>query len=114
MASIFEREKGMRWARGQRFRLSSLGVEAEARYQTALTKSREQGGRAAFDEATSAWAATLGVQPGDGLYLCELRASVRTLLELVQSLETCGVTKSEAKAALERLIHSKLAEPEGT
>jgi hypothetical protein len=110
MASIFSRDEGARWPRGQKFRLSASGSEAEAKYQLALKSSRELGGRAAFDSALQTWASHLGVRPGDGVYLCELRAA-RSLAELLAALEFSGTTKAEAKAALERLVNAKLAEP---
>lgn len=110
MTSIFDREAGPRWPRGQKFRLSPVGQEAEAAYQAALKSSREQGGRAAFEQATAAWAAQLGVKPSDGAYLSELRGSMRTVVELLEGLEGSGATKTEVKAALERLVTAKLAE----
>jgi hypothetical protein len=110
MASIFGREDGPRWPRGQKFRLSAMGTEAEAQYQAAVKSSHDRGGREAFDEAVATWAAPFGVRPGDGVYLSELRISVQTLTELAECLISCGSTKSEAKAALERLLTAKLAE----
>src|SRR5262245_4315200 len=111
MASIFGREEGTRWPRGQKFRLTAVGGEAEQRYQDVLKSAREKGGRAAFDEATAAWAAQLGVKPGDGAYLPELKSTPRTVVELVEQLQDGGATKVEVKAALDRLIAAKLAEP---
>lgn len=113
MASIFDRgdRTGRRWPRGQKFCLSPSGVDAEARYQAALRACREIGGRAAFDQATGAWAASLGLQPGDGAYLAELRSSQRSMVELVELLDDCGATTGEAKAALDRLLNANLAEP---
>src|SRR5712692_8271716 len=93
MALLFGREAGPRWPRKQKFRLSVIGTEAEADYQAVVT-----------------WAAPLGVQPGDGVYLSELRISIQTLTELVECLDSCGTTKSEASAALDRLLSAKLAE----
>jgi hypothetical protein len=110
MASIFSRDEGARWPRGQRFRLSVTGTEAEAQYQLALKFSRELGGRAAHNSALQEWASPLGVRPGDGVYLSELR-TVRSLSELLAALESSGATKAEAKAAIERLVDAKLAEP---
>jgi hypothetical protein len=110
MTSIFGREEGPRWPRGQKFRLSAMGTEAEARYQAAVRSSHDQGGRQAFDQAVNAWATPFGVRPGDGVYLSELRIAVRTLNELVESLSTSGTTKSETKAGMDRLINAKLAE----
>jgi hypothetical protein len=111
VGSIFGREEGPRWPRAQKFRLSLIGAEAEACYQAAVKASRDRGGREAFDRALAAWATPLGVRPDDGSYLAELRTSVRTLTELLECFASCGTTKTEAKAALDRLISAKLAEP---
>ncbi len=110
MASFFGREEGPRRPRKQKFRLSAIGTEAEAHYQAAIKSSQSRGGREAFDQAMATWATPLGVQPGDGVYLSELRISVQTLPELLERLASCGTTKSEAEAALERLLSAKLAE----
>jgi hypothetical protein len=110
MVSVFGREEGPRWPRKQKFRLSAIGTEAEAHYQAALKSSHDLGGRQAFDQAVAAWATSLGVQRGDGVYLSELRISVQTLTELVEGLTLCGTTKSEPAAALKRLLSAKLAE----
>jgi len=110
MTSIFGREEGPRWPRGQKFRLSAIGAEAEARYQAAVKSSHDQGGRQAFEQAVNAWATPFGIRPGDGVYLSELRISVRTLNELVECLSGSGATKSEAKAGIDRLLNAKLAE----
>jgi hypothetical protein len=110
MASVFGHQEGPRWPRMQRFRLSTIGTEAEADYQAAVKSSHSGGGREAFDHAVATWAARLGVQPGDGVFLSELRISVQTLTELVECLNSCGTTKSEATAALNRLLSAKLAE----
>ena len=110
MASLFGHKEGPRWPRRQQFRLSAIGTEAEAHYQAAVKSSHTRGGREAFDQAVATWAAPLGVQPGDGVYLSELRISIQTLTELVECLTSCGTTKSEAEAALDRLLSAKLAE----
>lgn len=110
MALLFGREPGPKWPRAQKFRLSAIGTEAEADYQAAIKSSHSRGGREAFNEAVETWAAALGVQPGDGVYLSELRTSIQTLSELVECLTSCGTTKSEATAALDRLLSAKLAE----
>jgi len=111
MPSIFGREEGTRWPRGQKFRLTALGQDAEARYQEALQGARDAGGRSAFDEATKAFAVPLGLQPGDGAFLGELKAQPRTIVDLMEQLQDGGATKAEVKAALDRLITAKLAEP---
>jgi hypothetical protein len=110
LASIFDRTPGARFPRGQKFQISPAGVEAEERYQAALQASRERGGRAALDEATAAWASALGVAPGDGVYLTELKGGARSISDLAESLESAGATKNEAKAAIERLLKAKLVD----
>jgi hypothetical protein len=111
MPSIFGREEGTRWPRGQKFRLTALGQDVEARYQSVLQEARQAGGRAAFDEATKAFAGPLSIQPGDGAYLGELKAQPRTIVELLELLQDGGATKAEVKSALDRLIAAKLTEP---
>jgi hypothetical protein len=111
MPSIFGREEGTRWPRGQKFQLTSLGRDVEGRYQAVLAEARQAGGRTAFDEATKAFAGPLGIQPGDGAYLGELKSGPRTIVELMEQLEDGGATKAEVKSALDRLIAAKLAEP---
>lgn len=110
MNSIFNREPGPRWPRGQKFRISQAGLEAEARYQQALAGSRATGGRDAHQAALASWASDAGVRPEDGLFLSELKQAPLTLPELLAALETTGATKLEAKTALERLIAANLAE----
>jgi hypothetical protein len=111
MPSIFGREEGTRWPRGQKFQLTALGRDVEARYQEALQGARNAGGRAAFDEATAAFAGPLNIKPGDGAFLGELKAEPRTIVDLLELLEDGGATKAEVKSALDRLIAAKLAEP---
>lgn len=111
MPSIFGREEGTRWPRGQKFRLTALGQDAVAKYQDVLKGAREAGGRAAFDEATKAFAAPLGLQAGDGAFLSELKAQPRTIVDLMELLQDGGATKAEVKGVLDRLIAAKLVEP---
>ncbi len=92
-----------RWPRSQRFSLSRLGSEAEASYRSAIVEARAREGRAAFELARTAWADALRAEPDDGLYLGELRQSALNLQQLVEALETCGKTRADAFAALERL-----------
>lgn len=110
MASIFGREEGPRWARGQKFRVTTAGAAAEAQYQATLKEGRERGGRTAFDELTAGWAAPLGVRPGDGVFLAEVKGTMPTLGTLLESMESSGVVKKDATAALDRLIQAKLVE----
>jgi hypothetical protein len=92
-----------RWPRSQRFSLSSLGVEAETAYRSAIVEARNREGRAAFDEARTGWAQALRVEPDDGLYLGEIRQAALNLQQIVDALETCGKTRTDALSALERL-----------
>ncbi len=76
-----------------------------------VTNSRVEGGRDALDRAAVSWAAERGVLPRDAVYLSELKATPKTLPEILEALSDCGATKTEAKAAIDRLVGSKLAEP---
>ena len=99
-----ERPARLRWPRSQRFVLSPRGVEAETQYRELIVASRSSGGRASFDQARAAWAATYQLQPDDGLYLAEVGAGPTNLPKLIAALETCGKTRPDAIAALERLV----------
>jgi len=99
-----------RWLRSQRFRLSALGNAAGASYRDAIVAARAEGGRRSFDEARSAWARRLALEPSDGLYLGELRDGPRTLDELATGLEGCGPQRSEVREVVERLIRLTMLE----
>ena len=71
-----------RWPRGQKFTLSAAGEAADRLHRDTVNGARGSG-RATLDAALAAWAAPLGVQPGDGLLLSELRGQRRGLNELV-------------------------------
>ncbi len=106
-----------RWRRAQPFSLSELGIGAEAAYRSTIVAARATEGRASFDAARTAWAQAFRVEPDDGLYLAELRQGPTTLERLVDALETCGKTRKDALAALERLFDAGLilapADPDG-
>jgi hypothetical protein len=104
MASIWDRPAPSRWPRGQRFQLSGAGEAAEESYREAMLAARVTPGRAAFDAARTGWAASLGLDPSDGVYLGALTAGARTVSELATALETCGSTLAEIRAAVERLV----------
>lgn len=93
----------LRWPRGQRFALSSKGHEAAAAYRDSMVAARSVEGRASFDAAQKAWAQTHGLGVDDGLYLAELASRPLTLREIIAALDTCGKTRADAIAALERL-----------
>src|SRR5579864_1538285 len=106
MPSIFHRESWRRWPRSQKFALSQRGADAETQYRETIQASRGESGRASFDAARLAWAQPLKIEPGDGLFLGELKGGPRTLEELTRALEDVGSTKREIKAGIERLINA--------
>lgn len=100
-----ERPARLRWPRSQRFVLSARGVEAETQYRELIVASRNAvNGRTAFDQARASWAGTYQLEADDGLYLAEFKAGPQNLPKLIAALETCGKTRSDAIAALERLV----------
>jgi len=58
-----------RWNRSQRFQLSPAGRKAGLNYRQVIVASRAEAGRKSFDVARTEWAARLGLEPTDGLYL---------------------------------------------
>jgi len=93
----------MRWPRSQRFVLTESGVVAEAAYRSTIVASRAQAGRESFDDARREWATRFALQVDDGLCLCELHAGSKTASEIVEALDTCGQSRTDTIAALERL-----------
>ncbi len=109
MLSSLKSPAGKRWPRGTRFSLSARGVEAEAAYRTAVQEARAQG-RTALEAAQRSWAAPLGLVHADGVILSELRSGRRSLSEICAALESCGISQSEVRSALDRLVTAGLAE----
>jgi hypothetical protein len=109
--TLDERPPKMRWPRAQRFALSDRGIEAEAAYRQQIVASRTESGRASFDTARAAWAQTHALQVDDGLYLAEVAAGPVNLSQIVVSLESCGKTRLDALAALERLADAGMIAP---
>lgn len=107
MTSIFNRPPGKKWPRSQKFRLSAKGTEAGERYRET---AHAGAGRGAFDAARQAWASELKLDPGDGAFLGELIAGAQTIDQLARALETCGTTRQEAHAAVDRLAAAGLLE----
>lgn len=99
-----ERPQRLRWPRSQRFVLSPRGVEAETQYREMIIAARDGTGRSAFDEARKTWAGNYKLDVDDGLYLAELKAGQANLPKLIAALESCGKTRPDAIAALERLV----------
>ncbi|HVI93467.1 MAG TPA: hypothetical protein VM753_05645 [Anaeromyxobacter sp.] len=103
-------DRPKRWPRGQKFTLSPEGGVAEEAYRAAVATARASG-RAALDAALAAWAAPLGVQPGDGIVLSELRQARRGIPELSRALEEAGIAPDEVRAAIERLVGAGAVSP---
>ena len=98
----------LRWPRAQRFTLSPKGLEAETTYRSSVVASRALDGRASFDAARVAWAVPLGIDPDDGVYLCEIRDRPVGLGALVEALAPCDKTRQDTVNALERLLDAGL------
>ena len=99
-----------RWNRSQRFQLSPAGRKAGLNYREVIVASRAEAGRKSFDVARTEWAARLGLEPTDGLYLGELLEAPRTIPEIAASLDGCGPQRSEVRPALERLVQVRMIE----
>ena len=92
-----------RWPRGQKFALSDAGVLAEAGHREAVNAARASG-RSALASALGAWSSPLGIAPGDGVVLVELRAGKKGLNDLAKALEGTGLEPAELKATVDRLF----------
>jgi len=101
---------GRRWPRGQRFQRTAAGVAAEAAHAEAIRDARAQG-RSALDLAQLRWAEPLGVRPGDGVVLVELKPGRRSLADVAVALENCGSSRADVKDSVDRLVERGLAEP---
>ena len=106
-----EYEGKVRFGRAQKFRLSAKGTEAVTAYAAVVEGSRPGGGRAQFDASRQAWSAPRGLTADDGLLLGEFREGDRTVAEVLRSLEGCGASPKELKAAIERLLACGMLEP---
>jgi hypothetical protein len=115
MLSSLRPTGGRRWPRGQRFRLSPLGVESAASYRQAVAGARAMG-RESLETAERTWAVPRLLAPGDGVVLCQVEPGRRSLGDLSRALESCGITPAEVKAAVDRLADAGLVEavPAGT
>jgi hypothetical protein len=106
-----ERPAKLRWPRSQKFVLSARGVEAETSYRELIVASRDGAGRASFDQARATWAGNYQLEADDGLYLAEVKAGAANLPKLIAALETCGKTRPDAIAAIERLVDQGFLSP---
>jgi hypothetical protein len=100
----------MRWPRGQRFSLSARGAETAEAYRATVQQARAMG-RGALEAAERSWAAPHGLLPGDGVVLAEFAPGRRAIAEVARSLEGCGATADEVRAAVERLVAAGMIEP---
>ncbi len=106
-----DRPPKLRWPRSQRFSLSEQGAAAEKGYREQIVASRTESGRGSFNTARQAWAVANGLQADDGLYLAEVLGGGVSLAQIIESLETCGKTRVDAIAALERLADAGMLQP---
>ncbi len=103
----------LRWAPRQRFGLSAAGQAARLARDLAIASAHtEDNGRQGLDEALAEWAKPLGIEPGDGVYLEELKLGLRTVSQVAESLADCGMTKPEVQAATDRLYKAGLLDPD--
>jgi hypothetical protein len=106
---FLDRPARARWSRTAKFTLSPRGLEVESEYRERIVFSRGgEGGRSNFDSARADWAQRHNLQPDDGLYLAEVRTGPIRLSGIVAALESCGMLRSEAVAALGRLVDTGL------
>jgi hypothetical protein len=106
-----EQEGKVRFRRAQKYRLSAKGAEAVAAYATVIEGAQSGTGRACFDAARQAWSEPRGLTSEDGLFLGEFGGGDKTLAEATRSLESCGTSPRELKAAVERLLGCGMLEP---
>ena len=97
-----------RFGSRDRFSLAPAGRIAEASYRSHIVTSRARPGRRSFDAARSAWATSLGLEPDDGVYLGELLPGAVNLSKIVAALTVCGKKRTDAMAALARLMDAGL------
>ncbi len=99
-----------RWARGQKFTLSTAGRQAEESYRAAVLEARGSG-RAGLETALAAWATGHAPVAGsDGVLFGELKGKPPGLSDLTRALEDAGIEAGEVRAALARLVTAGLVE----
>ena len=105
-------ERVVPWKPRQRFLLTTPGHAAAESYQSAVRDAQQSASqRTQLEQAKQAWADGLKLRPMDGIVLYELVAGRMCLAEMMETLESCGLTLREARGALDRLRAAGLAEP---
>ncbi len=99
----------LRWARSQKFRLTSKGAEAELLWRTRLSEVRSQG-KQIFEAALQEWAAQFKVRPDDAAFLSELAAAPVRLEDVAKAVADTGASREQVKQVLERLYEAGLME----
>ena len=102
-------ESRKRFARGQKFAVSTAGAEAAEAYRAAVQAARSSG-RTALESALVAWAEPRSVAPADGVILGELAGKPVGLSRLAEALEPSGTTPDEIRAGVGRLLDAGMIE----
>ena len=79
--------------------------------QESVPWCQREAGRKSFYAARTEWAARLGLEPTDGLYLGELFEGPRTIQEIATSLDGCGPAPSDVRKGVERLVRLRMMAP---
>ena len=94
-----------------RFRLTPSGTEALREYRaTVATAQGTTGGRQALEECQAAWASARALGPRDALVLEEISSRPQTVVELLRSLDTCGMPRPAIESGIDRLASTGLIE----
>jgi hypothetical protein len=100
----------IKWARSQRFQLSTAGRRAAQDLRQVVVASRAEAGRKSFDAAQAEWATRMGLVATDGMYLNELLEAPRSIPEIALSLDGCGPQPGDVRTAVERLVRVGMLE----
>jgi hypothetical protein len=109
MFSAPQPKPARRWPRGQRFALSARGIEAEAAYRAAVQDVRSLG-RDALTQAEKRWAEALGLAPGDGVVMAEIRPGRRSFADLGHALQDCGTVPAQIRESVDRMVEQGYVE----
>lgn len=109
MFSAPQPKHARRWPRGQRFTLSARGIEAEAAYRAAVQDVRSLG-RDALTQAEKRWAEALGLAPGDGVVMAEIRPGRRSFADLGHALQDCGTVPAQIRESVDRMVEQGYVE----